>query len=82
MTVQEITKSRERLGLTQKKLSALINKSPQFINKLEHKKRILTPELKKQIRLALSNVCLRKANMTKKPAKRTTKKVMTRGKKR
>lgn len=50
MTVVELTKSRKKLGISQKRLSKMLRKTPTFVCKLENGNRIFTNDLQKRIR--------------------------------
>jgi predicted transcriptional regulator len=76
MNVQQITKSRERFGITQKRFSKMLKKTDTYACKLENGKRKLTPELSKQIKAIFANA--RQKMLAKAPAKKATKKVAKR----
>jgi ribosome-binding protein aMBF1 (putative translation factor) len=77
MTLVEITKTRTKLGMTQKQLSKLIKKTPTFVCKLENKQRQLTSDLQTAIKKAFSGS--RKSATKKVEKKQVAKKMAKRG---
>lgn len=66
MTLQEIKKTRTKLGVSQKQIAKLLKKHPTFMSKLEGGVRKFTPELQKQIAGVFTS--LRKKNAPRKAA--------------